>query len=40
MDELRRQGEEQRVEFEFAMAGARNVGASRVLLDEYGGDVS
>lgn len=40
MDELRRQGEEQRVEFELTMAGARNVKAARVLLDEHGGDVS
>lgn len=40
MDELRRQGEEQRVEFELTMAGARNVRAARVLLDEHGGDVS
>lgn len=40
MDELRSQGEEQRVEFELTMAGARNVRAARVLLDEYGGDVS
>lgn len=35
MDELRRQGEEQRVEFELTMAGARNVKAARVLLDEH-----
>ena len=40
MDELRRQGEEQRVEFELTMAGARNVRAARALLDEHGGDVS
>ena len=40
MDELRRQGEEQRVEFELTMAGARNVRAARVLLEEHGGDVS
>lgn len=40
MDELRRQGEGQRVEFELTMAGARNVRAARVLLDEHGGDVS
>lgn len=40
MDELRRQGEEQRVEFELTMAGARNVKAARVLLDEHDGDVS
>ena len=40
MDELRRQGEEQRVEFELTMAGARNVRAARAVLDERGGDVS
>lgn len=40
MDKLRRQGEEQRVEFELTMAGARNVRAARALLDEHGGDVS
>ncbi|MBS5499507.1 MAG: hypothetical protein KHX02_00060 [Collinsella stercoris] len=40
MEELRHQGEEQRVEFELTMAGARNVRAARVLLDEHGGDVS
>ena len=40
MDELRRQGEEQRVEFELTMAGARNVRAARAVLDEHGGDVS
>lgn len=40
MDELRRQDEEQRVKFELTMAGARNVRAARVLLDEHGGDVS
>lgn len=40
MDELRRQCEEQRVEFKLTMAGARNVKAARVLLDEHDGDVS
>ena len=40
IDELRRQGEEQRVEFELRMAGARNTKAARALLDEHGGDVS
>lgn len=40
MDELRRQGEEQRVEFELAMGGARSVRAARALLDEHGWDVS
>lgn len=32
MDELRRQGEEQRVGFKLQMAGARNVKAARALL--------
>ncbi|OUN88447.1 hypothetical protein [[Collinsella] massiliensis] len=39
MDELRRQGADQRVEFELTMAGARSVKAARVLLDDHGGDV-
>lgn len=39
MDELRRQGEEQRVGFELQMAGARNVKAARALLTDYEGDV-
>ena len=39
MDELRRQGEEQRVGFELQMAGARNVKAARALLADYEGDV-
>lgn len=39
MDELRRQGEEQRVGFELQMAGARNVKAAKTLLADYEGDV-
>lgn len=39
MDELRKQGEEQRVGFELQMAGARNVKAARALLADYEGDV-
>lgn len=39
MDELRRQGEEQRVGFELQMAGARNVKAAKALLADYEGDV-
>ena len=35
MDELRKQGEEQRVGFELQMAGARNVKAARALLADY-----
>ena len=39
VDELRRQGEEQRVGFELQMAGARNVKAARALLADYEDDV-
>lgn len=39
MDELRRQGEEQRVGFELQMAGTRNVKAARALLADYDNDV-
>ena len=39
MDELRRQGEEQRVGFELQMAGARNVKAARALLSDYDNDI-
>lgn len=39
MDELRKQGEEQRVGFELQMAGVRNVKAARALLADYEGDV-
>ena len=39
MDELRRQGEEQRVGFELQLAGARNVKAAKALLADYDGDV-
>lgn len=39
MDELRRQGEEQRVGFELQMAGARNVKAAKALLGDYDNDV-
>lgn len=40
MDKLRRQGEEQRAEFELTKAGARNVRAVPALLDDHGGDVA
>ena len=40
MDELRRQGEEQRIGFELQMAGCRSVKATRALLDDHGGDVA
>lgn len=39
MDELRRQGEEQRVSFELQLAGAHNVKAATALLADYDGDV-
>lgn len=39
MDELCRQGEEQRIGFELQMAGARNVKAAKALLADYEGDV-
>lgn len=39
MDELRRQGDEQRVGFELQMAGARNVKAARALLADYDNDI-
>lgn len=39
MDELRRQGEEQRVGFELQMAGERNVKAARALLADYDNDI-
>lgn len=39
MDELRRQGEEQRVGFELQMAGARNVKAARALLADHDNDI-
>ena len=39
MDELRRQGDEQRVGFELQLAGARNVKAARALLPDHDNDV-
>lgn len=39
MDELRRQGDAQRVSFELQLAGARNVKAATALLADYDGDV-
>lgn len=39
MDELRRQGNAQRVSFELQLAGARNVKAATALLGDYEGDV-
>lgn len=39
MDELRRRGDEERVGFEFQLAGARNVKAAKVLLADHDGDI-
>ena len=39
MGELRKQGEEQSVDFELQMARARNVKVAKVLLADYGNDV-
>ncbi len=39
MDELRRQGEEQRVSFELQLAGARNVKVATALLSDYDNDI-
>ena len=39
MDELRCQGDAQRVSFELQLAGARNVKAATALLGDYDGDV-
>lgn len=39
MDELRRQGDGQRVGFELRLAGARNVKAARALLPDYDNDI-
>lgn len=39
MDELRRQGGEQRIGFELQIAGARNVKAARALLSDHDNDI-
>lgn len=39
MDELRRRGDGERVGFELALAGARNVKAARALLSDHSDDV-
>ena len=39
MDELRRQGEEQKAAFELTIAGARNVKAATALLPDYDNDI-
>lgn len=39
MDELRRQGDEQRIGFELQLAGVRNVKATRALLPDHDNDI-
>lgn len=39
MDELRRQGDEQRIGFELQLAGVRNVKAARALLPDHDNDI-
>lgn len=39
MDELRRRGDEERVDFELQLAGARNVKAARTLLADHDNDI-
>ena len=40
IEELRVQGESDRIEFELRLAGCRNVKAARAVLDDHDGDVS
>lgn len=40
IEELRKQGESDRLDFELQLAGCRNVKAARAVLDEHNGDVS
>ena len=40
IEELRKQGESDRLDFDLLLAGCRNVKAARAVLDEHGGDVS
>ena len=40
IEELRVQGESDRIEFELRLAGCRNVKAARAVLDDHGGNVS
>ena len=40
IEELKAQGESDRIEFELRLAGVRNVKAARAILDEHGGDVA
>ena len=40
IEELKAQGESDRIEFELKLAGCRNVKAARAVLDDHAGDVS
>ncbi|MBQ2630570.1 MAG: hypothetical protein IJG13_12930 [Kiritimatiellae bacterium] len=40
IEELRAQGESDRIDFELRLAGCRNVKAARAVLDDHDGDVS
>ena len=40
IEELKAQGESDRLDFELRLAGVRNVKAARAILEEHGGDVS
>lgn len=40
IEELKRQGESDRLDFELQLAGCRNVKAARAVLDEHDGDVT
>ena len=40
IEELKAQGESDRIEFELRLAGCRNVKAARAVLEDHGGDVS
>jgi hypothetical protein len=40
IEELKAQGENDRIEFELKLAGCRNVKAARAVLEDHGGDVS
>ena len=40
IEELRKQGDSDRLDFELQLAGCRNLKAARAVLDEHDGDVS
>ena len=39
IDELRKQGESDRIDFKLQLAGVRNIKAARAVLDDHGGDI-